>query len=124
MGFEFEQGWEKLADEFSSVADQLVKRLHQSGLQPNAFVRAYVFKEKFGKLQWQGSHNLVEPFKALCNGYAAQLSVKSVHVCELTGQPGALRNIQGMMKTLCDQEYQRLLDKYARPRSGAKRRKV
>lgn len=124
LGFEFEQGWQELAEEFSSVADQLVKQLRQSGLEPDAFIRAYVFKEKFGRLQWQGSHNLVEPFKVLFNGYAAQLSVKSVHVCELTGQPGALRNIEGMMKTLCEQEYERFLDKYARPCLGTKRQKA
>jgi len=50
MGFEFDEGWKGLAEEFSGVADQLVKQLRQSGLQPHASIRAYVFKEKFGRL--------------------------------------------------------------------------
>jgi len=123
MGFEFDQGWKGLAEAFSGVADQLVKRLRQSRLQPDAFIRAFVFKEKLGTLRWQGTHNLIEPFATLFGSHVDQLPVRSVHICELTGQPGELREIHGMWKTLCNREYKRLLNKRACSRTGTSRQK-
>jgi len=111
-GFEFEEGWKGLAEEFTSIADQLVKALHRSGIQPTAYVRALVFKEKFGGLRWQGTHNLIEPFRALYKSHINQLAIKSERVCEMTGEPGTPREMNGMWKILSQAEYERLKGRF------------
>jgi hypothetical protein len=111
-GFEFDEGWKELAESFSSVADQLVKALRNSGIQPSAYIHAMVFKEKYGRLRWHGSLSLPEPFKALFSSHVHQLTAKSVYICEVTGHPGELRNMSGVWKTLCQPEYERMKSRF------------
>lgn len=110
-GFEFGQGWSELADEFSQVATQLVQHL-RSTVQPDAFIHSCIYKSKFARMTWQGDDNLIdEPFNSLFSAYIQKIETKSTHVCEVTGNPGTVRNDIGWMTTLCDEEYQKMKNK-------------
>lgn len=98
--FEFQEGWRNQVVEFSKVSDALVKYLKSSGIQPNAFIRACIFKEKFGTLTWQGDDNLIYPFNKLFHGFVMDIENQSAHTCEVCGNYGRLR--QGnLRKTTC-----------------------
>ena len=99
-GFEFQSGWAGLVDEFSGVAQKLVTHLRESGTQPDAYICACIFKEKIGRLTWQGDDNLIEPFRALFWAYTRVIEGRSTTICEVTGEPGALCVRGGWYKTL------------------------
>ena len=108
-GFEFEEGWLKIAEDFSRTASDLVDVLRRSGLQPDAYIHACIFKEKFGALRWQGNHNLKEPFMTLFEELTRSLERHSEQICEITGKSGKLWNVEGWMCTLCEEEYAKYL---------------
>lgn len=63
-------------------------------------------KEKFGGLRFyitSGSDAIYDRI--------SQAEEASYTVCEVTGQPGELRNDIGWLTTLCDSEYQKVLEK-------------
>jgi hypothetical protein len=107
-GFECRGGWEKLITELSSLADSLCADLRTSGRQKNARVTAYIVKEKFGGLRWQGTDNLIEPYRTLYHGYARTIERTSENTCELCGKLGSIRNLNGWYTAICDQDYERL----------------
>ena len=113
FGFECDKGWAGLIDEFSAVAVAQVEKLRTSGLQPDARISACIFKEKFGTLQWQGSDNLVEPFKTLFRTYCTSIENRSSSVCERTGARARPRCINGWHVTLSDEEYRKELERRA-----------
>jgi len=88
-GFEFHKGWANLVDKFSNIAQSLVLHLRQE-VQPNAYIKACIFKEKFGTLCWQGDNNLISPFSELFRAYVAQIEKESQITCEETGARGTL----------------------------------
>lgn len=108
-GFEFHKGWAGLVDEFCTVATQLVERLRAAG-QPDAFIHACIWKEKYGTMRWQGDDNLIEPFGKLFSVFVDYVEYKSTITCELTGRPGKPRNDLGRMKILCEEEYRKIKD--------------
>ena len=83
QGFEFKQGWAKLADDFSSVVTDLVIHLRAT-MQPDAYIHASIFKEKFGRLRWQGCTNLTGLFKVLYKAYIDRIADQSTFICEIT----------------------------------------
>jgi hypothetical protein len=108
-GFEFREGWKNLVDEFSAITTQFVAKLRESGAQKDAWVRSYIFKEKFGVLRWQGRNNLEEPFRTIFQGYVSNVQAQSRYVCEMTGADGEIRTINGMMICLSDETYEKVL---------------
>jgi hypothetical protein len=106
-GFECEAGWSGLIEEIARTATELMSSLHESELQPDAWIASRIVRQKFGRLNFQGDNNLVEPFRSLFFGYTMWICERSVRTCEITGQPGRMRNIGGWMMTLSDQEYVR-----------------
>jgi hypothetical protein len=105
-GFEFGQGWAKLAEDLGSTASALVEHL-RAVVRPDAYIHAFIFKEKFGELRWQGRHNLIEPFKSLFDGFTESLEDRSKYICEVTGKIGELRYFDGWLTTLCDEEFRK-----------------
>lgn len=87
-GFEFEEGWAKLVDEFSQMAQDLVTRLRGCGIQQDAYIHSCIFKEKYGELTWQGDNNLIEPFRTLFRSYVSDIEQRSTRICEVTGNLG------------------------------------
>lgn len=104
FGFEFDKGWSGLVDEFSRNVSELVVHLRTT-IQPDAFIHAYIFKEKYGQLRWQGRDNLTSPFRDLFDAYVDSIEDRSAHICEITGTRGELRSIDGWLITLCNEEY-------------------
>jgi hypothetical protein len=109
-GFEFLQGWRDLADEFSETTTKLVQCL-RAGIQKDAYIHSFIFKEKFGTLRWQGRNNLMEPFRELFDLYKWDIEYRSRFICEITGKSGKLRRrmMGHRIQTLCDAEYRKLL---------------
>jgi hypothetical protein len=107
FGFECDPGWTGLIEEIAKTATDLVSALRSSGLQTDAWIASSLVREKFGKLNWQGDSNLIEPFRTLFFGYTRWVSERSLITCEVTGKPGRLRDFGGWKKTLCDDEHLR-----------------
>ena len=99
-GFEFGSGWAKLVDEFSNISQQLVLYLRSNGIQSDAYIHSCIFKEKFGRLTWQGDNNLIEPFKTLFRSYEIHIENKSTTICEISGEDGCLCSRGHWYKTL------------------------
>jgi hypothetical protein len=106
-GFECEAGWSGIIEEIARTATELMANLHESGLQPDAWIASRTVRQKLGRLNFQGDNNLMEPFRSLFFGYTMWICERSVRTCEITGQPGRMRDIGGWMMTLSDQEYVR-----------------
>lgn len=100
FGFEFNEGWSNLVNEFSKIASDLVLQLRESGIQKDAFIHSCIFKEKFGVLCWQGDDNLIEPFKTLFKSYISIIENRSKYICEISGDIGERRSRGGWIKTL------------------------
>lgn len=98
-GFECGSGWAKLIDCFSNSAQELVKLL-RSTIQPDAYIKAFIAKEKMGRFTWQGSNNLIEPFKTIWRAYESNVEDKSTTICEITGEQGFYCIRRGWMKTV------------------------
>ena len=107
-GFECQSGWADLIDKFSKVAQDLVSHLRNSGIQPDAYINAMIFKENYGILCWQGDNNLIEPFKTLFRAYTIEIEKQSTKICENTGQDGCLCVRGHWYKTLSRSEGKRL----------------
>jgi hypothetical protein len=87
FGFEFREGWKALLEEFSEFTLQFVIMVKESGVQSDAYVRAFIFKQKFNRLVWQGSDNLIEPFHTVYWTHVEEFGNRSIKICEITGQP-------------------------------------
>lgn len=116
-GFECGPGWAKLIDDFSARAVALVTALHSFGWQSDACISSFIFKEKFGTLDWQGHDNLIEPFKTFFFAYTLHIQAKSGSICERTGAFGQRRDLRGRIITLCDEEYEKERKRLSLPRS-------
>jgi hypothetical protein len=109
LGFEgCKIGWEKLITQLSAVAESLREDLQSSGRQPKARITAFIVKEKFGGLRFQGTNNLVNPYRFLFVGYVQSVEYMSQTTCGFCGRPGRIRNLKGWDTAICDQDYDRL----------------
>jgi hypothetical protein len=108
-GFECQAGWAPLIDELSATGTALVNVLQSFGFQDDARIWAFIVKEKFGVLCWQGHDNLLPPFHSLWRGYIAWIRERSSHTCEESGQLGELRKIGSRFQTLSKVEFEKAL---------------
>lgn len=90
FGFEFREGWRDIVERFSEVASELVVDLRTFDVQKDAYIHACIFKEKFGKLVWQGYDNLIEPHNALLQAYIDYIEGRSSRTCEVCGSFGTI----------------------------------
>lgn len=84
----------------------LVNRLLDDLLELGWDGKVYQVKEKLGGLRFYigaGSDEVHERIH--------QAEDESYSVCEVTGKPGKLRPDLGWMRTLCDEEYEKVKDK-------------
>jgi hypothetical protein len=109
FGFECDQGWAALLEELSATGSALIKVLRAFGFQHDACIQAFIVKEKMGVLSWAGHDNLLEPFRSLWFGYKVWIKERSSDTCEKSGKFGQLRNFDGWIMTLCDEEHQKEL---------------
>jgi hypothetical protein len=63
-------------------------------------------KEKFGGLRFYINTGSTEVFERI-----HKAEKDSYTICEETGKPGKLRNDIGWIRTLCDEEYEKLIEK-------------
>lgn len=84
----------------------LVRKLIDDLLKMGWGGEVYQVKEKFGGLRFYigaGSDEIHERIQ--------QAEDKSYSVCEVTGKPGKLRSDLGWVRTLCDEEYEKVKKK-------------
>jgi len=115
-GFECEAGWAQLLDELSDTGTALIKALRAFGFQCDARIFAFIVKEKFGVLCWQGDDNLLPPFHSLWFGYFLWIRERSSCICERSGKFGELRDIEGWLQTLSQPEYDNALKRKSEKR--------
>ena len=63
-------------------------------------------KEKFGGLRFYINEGTDEIHQRI-----GQAELESMKTCEITGRPGKLRTDIGWYRTLCDEEYERIISK-------------
>jgi len=63
-------------------------------------------KEKFGGLRFYINEGTDEIHQRI-----AQAELESMKTCEITGKPGKIRTDIGWHRTLCDEEYERIISK-------------
>jgi hypothetical protein len=63
-------------------------------------------KEKFGGLRFYINAATSEAHKRI-----SQAEIESMNICEVTGKPGKLRTDIGWYRTLCDEEYNKIISK-------------
>jgi hypothetical protein len=63
-------------------------------------------KEKFGGLRFYINSATSEAHKRI-----SQAEIESMSICEVTGKPGKLRTDIGWYRTLCDEEYNKIISK-------------
>ena len=63
-------------------------------------------KEKFGGLRFYINEGTSEIHQRI-----AKAELESMKICEVTGKPGKLRNDIGWYRTLCDEEYNKIISK-------------
>lgn len=80
-GFEFGPGWKDLAVELSEVASGIIETLGEP-----YYIKSFIFKEKFERLEWQGDDNLPAPLKMLWNLYTEDLRRRSSLIDSQTGE--------------------------------------
>ena len=106
-GFECGPGWNELIERLSAVANELVIKLINSGLQRDASIKPMVIKQKLGALRWQGQYNLCSPFDELWLAYLGQIGRESLETCEMSGEPGSIRRVGGFVICLAENEYRK-----------------
>lgn len=87
---------------WGGIIDELVPKLFAAGWDGSLLQ----VKEKFGGLRFYVASDNDEIFDAI-----AEAEAKSVVTCEVTGKPGKLRTDLGWIRTLCDEEYDKVKDK-------------
>lgn len=103
-GFEFQEGWKNLIDEFAKTASELVVFMRNLGFTDN-YIHSCICKEKFGTLHWQGDSKLEKPIQKLFNTLVKELNRESQQTCEMTGKLGKLMvrgGYHGYYKTLSE----------------------
>jgi hypothetical protein len=111
FGFECGEGWRELIEKWAIHAtyfNNLIKDINHNG--ERCFVYPFIIKEKLGSLHCQGSYNLTPELWTIWMGFQSSLNRQSEHICEVTGKYGKLRTDLWWIRTLCDEEYEKLTD--------------
>lgn len=84
-GFEFGEGWSEIVEEFSEKVTELIiaERVNRA----DSYIHSCIFKEKFGKLLFQGTWNVTEATRKKLFQLINDLEEKSLNVCEICGKP-------------------------------------
>jgi hypothetical protein len=107
-GFECDSGWKQIIREFCADVTELVSWQKKLGFE--AEVKSFIVKEKLGILAWQGHCTFTnKSAESLFYARRFKMEVDSAHTCEKSGEIGYLRNIGGLLKTLSEEEYQKII---------------
>ena len=74
----------------------LIRETHNAILEVDPEYEIHQIKEKFGGLRYYIYGN------AKAQDIAAYAEVKSFEICEVCGEPGSTRNLNGWLRTLCN----------------------
>ncbi len=100
-GFEFCSGWKLLVEEFLAKATDLVQKDRAAGFT-DSFIHTFIFKEKFGSLQNQGSSKLSPERQKEWDDFDSEIEERSFHTCEKCGQPGSISSTKyGWVEVRC-----------------------
>jgi hypothetical protein len=84
----------------------LIKNLIQDLIRLGWNKEVIQVKEKFGGLRFYINEGTDEIHQRI-----GQAELESMKTCEITGRPGKLRTDIGWYRTLCDEEYDRIISK-------------
>jgi len=84
----------------------LIKNLIQDLIRLGWNKEVIQVKEKFGGLRFYINEGTDEIHQRI-----AQAELESMKTCEITGKPGKIRTDIGWHRTLCDEEYERIISK-------------
>ena len=84
----------------------LIKNLIQDLIRLGWNNEVIQVKEKFGGLRFYINEGTDEIHQRI-----AQAELESMKTCEITGKPGKIRTDIGWHRTLCDEEYERIISK-------------
>jgi hypothetical protein len=93
--FEVSPGW-----------NLLIKNLIQDLIELGWDKEVCQVKEKFGGLRFYINEGTSDVHKRI-----GQAEIESMNTCEVTGKPGKLRTDIGWYRTLCDEEYNKIISK-------------
>lgn len=82
----------------------LIKRLIEDLIELGWNKEIVDVKEKFGTIRFYINEGNDKIFKRIVDA-----EVESSKICEISGRPGELRRVNGWYKTLCEEEYLKLL---------------
>lgn len=82
----------------------LIKRLIEDLINLGWNKEIVDIKEKFGTIRFYINEGNDKIFNRIIDA-----EVESSKVCEISGKPGELRRVNGWYKTLCEEEYNKLL---------------
>ena len=111
-GFECGEGWKELIDSFSLDTVKFVKRVKQ--IDSTSFVKSFIFKQKMGRLTWQGTQRLSPEFDNIYYGYIQSISNRSLFISELSGESGSLKSDNGYLQVMTEQEFKNIKEKNKR----------
>ncbi|NCB25765.1 MAG: hypothetical protein EOM62_09880 [Bacteroidia bacterium] len=95
--FECDDGWFEILHRLSR---EIMEHCRETG-EPVPL--AMQEKEKFGELRFYVGPTSVEIIHII-----EHYTKESRSVCEMTGKPGKIRTINGWLKTLCEEEYEKV----------------
>lgn len=126
-------GWHKLLDLLQEKLD-MEQSFHMKTVKGEPIFKksdkpifnftVFQIKEKFGSLRIYSSLEAVDHdwdifdkdsydknlfrLQHTINGFICCLQTISYYTCEVTGQPGIIRDLNGWLKCLCDEEFEKL----------------
>lgn len=100
FGFECNNGWYDIVDE---LCGKIQKYIDENSVE-NLYVAQ--IKEKFGGLRFY-----VAGGDSAIHGFIAEAERKSFTTCEMCGEEGKNRDLDGWLMTLCERHYEDMLAK-------------
>jgi hypothetical protein len=109
-GFEHGNGWKEIVRGFCREIQDLCDKASANG--DRFQYKGCIMKEKFGEFTPQGDYEYDklswekyrDAYYTICNKWEE----KSLTVCEITGKEGRRRRRGSWLKTLCDEEAEKL----------------
>jgi hypothetical protein len=109
FGFEHGSGWKEIVRGFCKEMQELADKAESNG---NVFqYKSCIMKEKFGTFTPQGDiehDGCWEKYRDEYYDIIDKWEKASLEICEVTGKPGKLCNLNGWYRTLCDDEAEKI----------------
>lgn len=102
-GIQCESGWWSLIERAS---ERLESYIWEHFRDDPDHPRAYSVKQKFGRLEIYLTY-----YDSTLQKIVDDARTESLRTCEVTGKPGKLRMDLGWIRTLCDEEYEKAIQK-------------